>query len=77
MTANKYPDEWMVVDHVIPGVTAEMIDWWWVNMEKGYELWCPEEHKGFKWEVEPPPGGHIPMFRRLLGPPPGSPGARR
>ena len=48
-----------MVDHVIPGVTAEMLDWWWVNMEKGYELWCPDEHKGFRWEVKPPPGGHI------------------
>src|SRR5512143_2995741 len=49
----------MVVDHIIPGCTEEMIDWWWVNMEKGYELWCPDEHKGFKWEVLPPLGGHI------------------
>ena len=54
-----YPPGWMVVDHIIPGCTEEMIDWWWVNMEKGYELWCPDEHKGFKWEVLPPPGGHI------------------
>jgi hypothetical protein len=36
-----------------------MIDWWWVNMEKGYELWCPDEHKGFKWLVPPPLNGHI------------------
>ena len=28
-------------------------------MEKGYELWCPDEHKGFRWEVKPPMGGHI------------------
>ena len=54
-----YPEGWIVVDHVIPGVTVEMIDWWWVNMEKGYELWCPDEHKGFKWEVKPPLNGHI------------------
>jgi hypothetical protein len=55
----KYPTGWIVVDTVIPGCTEEMIDWWWVNMEKGYELWCPDEHKGFKWEVPPPVGGHI------------------
>jgi len=55
----EYPEGWIVVDHVIPGCTEEMIDWWWVNMEKGYELWCPDEHKGFKWEVPPPSGGHI------------------
>jgi len=59
MEENKYPAGWLIVDHIIPGVTAEMIDWWWVNMEKGYELWCPDEHKGFKWEVKPPLGGHI------------------
>jgi len=55
----KYPAGWIVVDHIIPGCTEEMLDWWWVNMEKGYELWCPDEHKGFKWEVPPPLGGHI------------------
>ena len=59
MAETKYPEGWMVVDHFIPGCTEEMIDWWWVNMEKGYELWCPDEHKGFKWEVLPPVGGHI------------------
>ena len=59
MEEKKYPQEWTVVDHIIPGVTSEMIDWWWVNMEKGYELWCPDEHKGFKWEIKPPMNGHI------------------
>ncbi len=59
MQEGKYPQGWIVVDHIIPGVTEEMLDWWWVNMEKGYELWCPDEHKGFKWQVKPPLGGHI------------------
>jgi hypothetical protein len=59
MSEEQFPEGWIVVDHVVPGVTAEMLDWWWVNMEKGYELWCPDEHKGFKWEVKPPMGGHI------------------
>ena len=59
MAKEQYPASWIVVDHIIPGVTTEMIDWWGVNMEKGYELWCPDEHKGFKWEVKPPLGGHI------------------
>ncbi len=59
MSEEKFPKGWIVVDHIIPGVTTEMLDWWWVNMEKGYELWCPDEHKGFKWEVKPPLGGHI------------------
>jgi hypothetical protein len=59
MSEDKYPEGWIVVDHVIPGVTPEMIDWWWVNMEKGYEMWCPDEHKGFSWQVKPPLNGHI------------------
>jgi hypothetical protein len=59
MTEPKAQPGWLVVDHFIQGCTPEMIDWWWVNMEKGYELWCPDEHKGFKWEVLPPLGKHI------------------
>ena len=49
-----------VVDHdELVGVTPEMIDWWWVNMEKGYPLWEPNDHKSFVWEVPPPVGGYI------------------
>jgi hypothetical protein len=59
MAEKKIPEGWLVVDHTIPGVTTEMLDWWWVNMEKGYELWDPDEHKGFRWEVPPPLNGHI------------------
>jgi hypothetical protein len=46
-------------EHEIHGVTPEMIDWWWVNMEKGYPLWCPEEHKSLEWEVPPKTGDHV------------------
>ncbi len=59
MPEKKYPEGWIVVDTVIHGVTAEMLDWWWVNLEKGYELWYPDEHKAFKWQVKPPLDGHI------------------
>lgn len=49
-----------VVDHgELVGVTPEMIDWWWVNMEKGYPLWEPDAHKSFVWEVPPPAGGYL------------------
>ncbi len=49
-----------VVDHgELVGVTPEMIDWWWVNMEKGYPLWEPNDHKSFVWEVPPPVGGFV------------------
>jgi succinate dehydrogenase/fumarate reductase flavoprotein subunit len=49
-----------VVDHdELVGVTPEMIDWWWVNMEKGYPLWEPNDHRSFVWEVPPPVGGYL------------------
>lgn len=32
--------------HVLPGVTAAMLDWWWANMEKGYYLWAPAPTSG-------------------------------
>ncbi len=49
-----------VVNHdELVGVTPKMIDWWWVNMEKGYPLWEPNDHKSFTWEVPPPVGGYL------------------
>jgi nitroreductase len=39
--------------HFLPGVTAQMMDWWWANMEKGYYLWAPGSHKRFSWVREP------------------------
>ena len=39
--------------HFLPGVTSEMIDWFWANMEKGYYLWAPGSHKRFQWIKEP------------------------
>lgn len=41
------------VTEMIPGVSSEMVDWWWGNMEKGYHLWAPGEHYGFDWVVPP------------------------
>jgi hypothetical protein len=35
------------------GVTARMIDWFWMNMEKGFILWHPEEHEPLEWPVPP------------------------
>jgi hypothetical protein len=63
-----------VVDHdELIGVTPEMIDWWWVNMEKGYPLWEPNDHKSFVWEVPPPVGGYlgaIQIAEEKMGPTP-------
>ncbi len=39
--------------HFLPGVTAEMMDWFWANMEKCYYLWAPGSHKRFSWVREP------------------------
>ena len=38
---------------LLEGVTPEMLDWFWANMEKVYYLWAPGEHLGFEWEVAP------------------------
>ena len=39
--------------HLLPGVTAKMLDWFWVNMEKCYYLWAPGAHKRFNWIKAP------------------------
>lgn len=39
--------------HFLPGVSSEMLDWFWANMEKGYYLWAPGSHKRFTWVREP------------------------
>lgn len=39
--------------HFLPGVTSEMLDWFWANMEKCYYLWAPGSHKRFNWVKEP------------------------
>lgn len=57
MQMGTIPD--VTVDHEIHGVTPDMIDWWWVNMEKGYPLWEPNEHKSFVWEVPPGIGSYV------------------
>lgn len=56
---NKELTQDTIVEHKLEGVTPEMLDWWWDNMEKGYALWCPEEHKGFTWSIPPSSNGHI------------------
>ena len=39
--------------HFLPGVTSEMMDWFWANMEKCYYLWAPGSHKRFNWVKTP------------------------
>src|SRR5512136_299021 len=58
-----------VADYEIHNVTPNMIDWWWVNMEKAYMLWSPD-HKKFEWEVPPTntPVGAIQLHEQGPGP---------
>ena len=57
----------LVVEHELHGVTPEMIDWWWDNIDvtKRYKLWHPEDHKLFEWEVSPK-GGHVGAIQRVV-----------
>lgn len=41
------------IDWALPGVTAQQIDWFWSNMEKGFVLWHPEQHEPLTWAVPP------------------------
>lgn len=45
--------------HFLPGVTAEMMDWFWANMEKGYYLWAPGSHRSFRWVDAPAAVGFV------------------
>lgn len=45
----------VVVEHELPGITPEMLDWWWRNMSdpERYRLWHPKDHIWAVWEVSP------------------------
>lgn len=56
----QYPDRpdnhhRIVVEQEIKGVSPEMLDWWWdnINTTDRYSLWHPESHTAFEW-VQPP-----------------------
>ncbi len=57
----------LVVDYELPTVTPEMIDWWWDNIDSSvrYQLWHPEDHKSFEWEVSPKKG-HVGAIQRIV-----------
>jgi hypothetical protein len=38
------------------GLTPQMLDWFWSNMEKGFILWHPEQHEALVWAVAPRDG---------------------
>lgn len=47
------------IDWEHDGVTARMIDWFWMNMEKGFILWHPEQHEPMEWPVPPKHGAPL------------------
>ena len=57
----------LVVDHILPGVTPEMIDWWWYNIDSTdrYKLWHPKDHRFFEWEVSPK-NSHVGAIHRVV-----------
>ena len=40
------------------GITPDMLDWFWANMEKCYFLWAPGVHAGFAWDPSPAEVGY-------------------
>jgi hypothetical protein len=56
----------LVVHHELRGVTPEMIDWWWDNIDttERYRMWHPESHLTFEWEGEKG-GEHVGMVHRV------------
>lgn len=52
-TVRQDDNGWTHIDWTLDGVTADMIDWHWSNMDKTYNLWHPVQHKAFRWLVPP------------------------
>lgn len=50
----------LVMEHELRGVTPEMLDWWWDNMDnKTYKLWNPQDHIALEWQIPPSHVGHV------------------
>jgi DAPG hydrolase PhiG domain len=45
----------LIIDHELPGITPEMLDWWWLQMgdTQRYKLWHPKDHISARWEISP------------------------
>ncbi len=45
----------IIVDQEIKGITPEMLDWWWDNIDdtSRYKRWHPTAHRSFQWQVPP------------------------
>jgi len=49
----------LVIEHELRGVTPEMLDWWWDNMDNDtYKLWNLQDHIALEWQIPPSQVGH-------------------
>ncbi|MFX1557009.1 MAG: DAPG hydrolase family protein [Promethearchaeota archaeon] len=57
----------LIVDHILFGITPEMIDWWWdhIDTTERYKFWHPKDHISFQWEISPKKG-HIGAIHRVI-----------
>ena len=46
-------NSWTHIKWTLDGVTPDMIDWHWCNMEKTFILWHPQEHRALSWVIRP------------------------
>jgi hypothetical protein len=50
----------LVIEHELRGVTPEMLDWWWDNLDNdNYKLWNPQDHIALEWQIPPSQMGHV------------------
>ena len=50
----------LIMEHELHGVTPEMIDWWWDNLDNdNYKLWHPKDHIALEWQIPPAKVGHV------------------
>ncbi len=59
MNVHQDSNNWTHIDWELESVTANMIDWFWNNMEKGFFLWHPIEHNDFYWKIPPKVGAAL------------------
>lgn len=52
-------DDAMNLEWELTGVTAEMVDWFWSNMEKCNLLWHPAQHEPLQWAKAPIHGNPV------------------
>jgi len=48
------------MEHELRGITPEMLDWWWDNMDNNtYRLRHPQDHIALEWQIPPSQVGHV------------------